>query len=169
LKDLQTDLEDLVESVKAVELDPYSYGLQVEEVRRRRQLVDEVGNEVEHMRQELRKTAQLAGSRVGPYANQDMLPDPESFEEEDDYAAEFEQQRQQEIMQEQDEVLDGVFRTVGNLRQQADVFGQEIEEQDQLLNEVDTITDRVGGKLQVGMKSLGEVIRRNEGKARETY
>jgi member of the syntaxin family of t-SNAREs len=146
-----------------VEVDPYSFGLQIEEVRRRRQLVDEVGDEVEKMRQELRKTVANAAAKSQSF-NPDVLPDPESFEEDDDYAAEFEQQRQQEIMREQDEQLDFTFRTVGNLRQQADVMGRELEEQGQLLDEVDTLADRVGGKLQTGMKNLGIVIKRNEGK-----
>jgi member of the syntaxin family of t-SNAREs len=162
LKDLQADIEDLVESVKAVELDPYSFGLQIEEVRRRRQLVDEVGNEVENMRQELRKTVQQAAQNSG--MNPDVLPDPEAFEGDEDYAAAFEQERQQEIMQEQDVMLDGLRHNVGNLRQQGGAFGQELEEQGQLLDEVDTLADRVGGKLQTGMKNLGIVIKRNEGK-----
>ena len=69
-----------------------------------------------------------------------------------------------EIMHEQDEQLDGVFRTVGNLRQQANDMGRELEEQGQLLDEVDTITDRVGGRLQTGIKKVGWVIKKNEGK-----
>ncbi len=76
----------------------------------------------------------------------------------------FEQQRQTEIMHEQDEQLDGVFRTVGNLRQQADDMGRELEEQGQLLDDVDTIADRVGGRLQTGIKKVGWVIKKNEGR-----
>ena len=90
-------------------------------------------------------------------------PEDEDPPETDDYAA-FEEQRQVEIMHEQDEQLDGVFRTVGNLRQQADDMGRELEEQGQLLDEVDTITDRVGGRLQTGIKKVGWVIKKNEGK-----
>jgi hypothetical protein len=67
------------------------------------------------------------------------------------------------MMHEQDEALDGVFRTVGNLRQQADDMGRELEEQGEMLNDVDTVADRVGGKLQTGIKKVGWVIRKNEG------
>jgi t-SNARE syntaxin family protein len=161
LKDLQTDLEDLVETVKAVELDPYSFGLEIEEVRRRRQLVDEVGDEIERMSEELKKaTTQNHNSRGVMF---DSLPDPDQFDEDDDYAAAFEQQRQQEIMMEQDEALDGVFQTVRTLRQQGDVMGRELEEQAELLEEVDVIADRVGSKLQTGIKKIGVVIKQNEG------
>ena len=155
LQDLTTDLEDLIESVKAIEHDPYRFGLDVDEVSRRRALVRDVGAEIDTMRAELRRTVQDA---------QASLPDPDAFEDEDeeDGYARFEQERQVEMMQEQDEQLDGVFRTVGNLRQQADDMGRELEEQGELLEDVDNVADRVGGKLQTGMKKVGHIIRKNE-------
>jgi t-SNARE syntaxin family protein len=151
----------LVETVKAVELDPYSFGLEIEEVRRRRQLVDEVGDEIERMSEELKKTVTQAQKSKGvPY---DQLPDPDQFDDDEDYTAAFEQQRQQEIMMEQDEALDGVFKTVRTLREQGDVMGRELEEQAELLEEVDVTADRVGSKLQTGIKKIGVVIKQNEG------
>ncbi|KAK0123799.1 hypothetical protein ONS95_008800 [Cadophora gregata] len=161
LSSLAEDLADLVESVKAVQSDPYKYGLEIEEVSRRKRLVDEVGGEVEDMREELAKT----GS--GGYANRNgsgsTNGDGNAFrEEEPDYNAEFEHQQQLHMMAEQDRDLDGVFRTVGNLRQQADHMGRELEEQAEMLEVVDGLADRVGGRLQTGMKRMGEVVRRNE-------
>ncbi|KAI9723036.1 MAG: hypothetical protein M1812_001485 [Candelaria pacifica] len=165
LQDLTSDLQDLVESVRAVEHDPFRYGLDIDEVERRRRLVEEVGGEVEDMREELVKTVTGAQSRQRG-ANGESLPSPSAFgpqaPEDDDYAA-FEQQRQVEMMHEQDEALDGVFQTVGNLRQQADVMGRELEEQRELLEDVDTLADKVGGKLQNGIKKVGWVIKKNEG------
>ena len=169
LKDLQTDIEDLVETVKAVESDPYSFGLQIEEVRRRRKLVDEVGNEVLKMHDELMKTVQDAQGKGKAAAKGTYLPDPSTFDDEDDYATEFEQHRQQELMQEQDEAIDGVLQTMGNLRQQADVIGQVLGEDRQLLDEVDTMADRVGGKLETGIRRIGQVIKQNEGMLHETW
>jgi member of the syntaxin family of t-SNAREs len=163
LQDLSADLRDLVESVKAVEHDPYRYGLDTAEVSRRRRLVEEVGAEVENMGVELRTTVQEA--RTGKASvNGDVLPHPDDFGEEDeDGYAQFEQERQMEMMAEQDEQLDDVFRTVGNLRRQADDMGRELEEQGEMLQEVDTVADRVGGKIQDGIKRVGWVIRKNEG------
>jgi t-SNARE syntaxin family protein len=152
LQDLSQDLEDLVESVKAVEHDPYRFGLEIDEVERRRRLVKDVGAEIENMRDELQHTIDDAKNKGKSGANGDALPDPDSFEDDDAYAA-FEQE------------LDSVFRTVGNLRQQADDMGRELEEQGEMLNEVDTVADRVGGKLQDGIKKVGWVIRKNEGTA----
>ncbi|KAK2748517.1 hypothetical protein FQN57_000650 [Myotisia sp. PD_48] len=173
LNELTTDLSDLIESVHAIEHDPYRYGLELDEVERRRRLVEDVGNEIEGMRQELQKTvktSQVGGGSDAKTGNAG-LPHPSAFdnlleeedgERRDDYYAEMEHQRQLEVMQEQDQQLDGVFRTVGNLRQQADDMGRELEDQSEMLKDVDTLADRVGGKLQSGMKRVGHIIKRNE-------
>lgn len=162
LQELNQDLEDLIESVKAVEHDPYKFGLEIDEVERRRKLVKDVGDEVENMRDELRRTVRDAQSKGKGAVNGDMLPDPDSFEDEDGYAN-FEQEQQMQMMNEQDEQLDGVFRTVGNLRQQADDMGRELEEQGEMLEDVDQLADRMSGKLQTGLKKVGWVIKQNEG------
>jgi t-SNARE syntaxin family protein len=121
------------------------------------------------MHTELAKTidqAQIHGKGKGKDTS---LPHPSAFDSDDEHEegdgdyAQFEQQRQEEIMQQQDEALDDVFKTVGTLRQQADTMGRELEEQADLLDDVDNIADRVGGKLQTGLKKIGWVIRKNEG------
>ncbi|KGQ07223.1 T-SNARE affecting a late compartment protein 1 [Beauveria bassiana D1-5] len=89
-------------------------------------------------------------------------------EEEDSYA-EFEQQQQLEMMRDQDQHLDGVFQTVGNLRRQADDMGRELEEQHEMLEVVDGVADRVGGRLQNGMSKLQTVIRRNEDRNKKRH
>jgi t-SNARE complex subunit (syntaxin) len=158
LSSLAEDLADLVESVKAVQSDPYKYGLEIEEVARRKRLVDEVGGEVEDMREELEK--QISGANVGNGKGRGTENDFDDVN--GDSYAEFEQQQQLHMMAEQDTQLDGVFRTVGNLRQQADDMGRELEEQGEMLDVVDGLADRVGGRLSTGMKKMGEVVRKNE-------
>ena len=185
LETLTADLADLLDSVQAVESDPYKFGLDVAEVQRRRGFVKDVGDEVEGMRRELEGVTQdthIAGpahftstktsndsSRVGGANGRGAsgkLPAPASFEDdhedEDDPYGEFAHQQQEVMMREQDEQLDGVFQSVGVLRGQAVDMGRELEEQGALLDEVDTLADRVGGKLSVGVKKVGEVIKRNE-------
>ncbi|KAH2339377.1 hypothetical protein KXW87_003016 [Aspergillus fumigatus] len=173
LTDLTADLDDLVESVRAIEQDPYRYGLEIDEVARRRKLVDEVGDEVEKMREELQRvvtTADTAGGTKAHTGSTSGLPNPSDFDNVlspsddrgDDYYTALEQQRQMDLMHEQDEQLDGVFRTVGNLRQQADDMGRELEEQAVMIDEVDTLADRVGGKLSNGMSRIKHIVRKNE-------
>lgn len=154
-----------------MEGDPFRYGLDIEEVGRRRKLVKDASDEVEDMRQELlNKKVTTAGGLQKGAANGSSLPPPSAFDaadadadpNDDDYGA-FEQQRQVEMMHEQDEQLDGVFKTVGNLRQQADDMGRELEEQGGMLEDVHRDADRVGGKLENGLKRVGWVVRNNEG------
>lgn len=54
LEDL-ADLDDLEESVAAVESDPICYGLSVEEVRRRRGFVDQIRDQVEDLQESSQK------------------------------------------------------------------------------------------------------------------
>ncbi|KAM7204144.1 SNARE domain containing protein [Rhypophila sp. PSN 637] len=170
LSSLAEDLADLVESVRAVEFNPSQYGLSTAEVTRRKRLVQEVGGEVEDMREELLKKTTTSSSKKGNGGGGATdLPDPSSFAADDsddddgaDYTAEFEQRQQVQMMREQDEHLDGVFQTVGNLRRQADDMGRELEEQREMLEVVDDLADRVGGRLQTGMAKLTYVMRRNE-------
>lgn len=137
--------------------------------------MDEVGGSIEKMREEMQKTVETAVVKGGgvPGAGGSSLPNPAEFdsmlspsaeERGDDYYAALEQQRQVELMNEQDEQLDGVFRTVGNLRQQADDMGRELEDQNAMITEVDSLADRVGGKLNNGMAKMKYIIRKNEGK-----
>ncbi|KAM3497963.1 hypothetical protein MY10362_008703 [Beauveria mimosiformis] len=159
LSALAEDLSDLVASVAAVESSPAAYGLSSEEVARRKRLVQEVGGEVDDMREELQRKLADGGGGGGSMSDPAMAGGGE--QEEDSYA-EFEQQQQLEMMRDQDQHLDGVFQTVGNLRRQADDMGRELEEQHEMLEVVDSVADRVGGRLQNGMSKLQTVIRRNE-------
>jgi len=164
LETLTSDLQDLLDSIRAVESDPYRFGLDTPELSRRRIFVRDVTDEVDSMRKQLQDT----GS--GAYGHgKGGLPDPDDFDrsggaadyDEDSYEAN-EYASQQTMMREQDEQLDDVYRTVGTLRHQAEDMGRELEEQGGMLDEVDTLADRVGGKLAVGTKKIGEVIRANE-------
>ncbi|TFB04053.1 t-SNARE [Trichoderma ghanense] len=162
LSSLAEDLADLVASVQAIESNPSQFGISDHEASRRKRLVQEVGAEIQDMREELNKNIVAAAAGKGG-----DLPDPSSFAiaeggDGGDAYNEFEQQQQVEMMQEQDRHLDGVFHTVGNLRRQADDMGRELEEQNEMLEVVDDLADRVGNRLQTGMAKLQYVMRKNE-------
>ncbi|KAL1974971.1 hypothetical protein VTN31DRAFT_5175 [Thermomyces dupontii] len=170
LQDLAADVADLRESVHAVEQDPDRFGIEQDELDRRRKFVEEVGGEVRRMQAEIETTATstLATTTTGPGAASGgtSLPNPSEFDEDvdsrGDYYASLEQQRQSELLASQDEQLDGVFRTVGNLRRQASDMGRELEDQAVLLEDVENVADRVGGKLASGMKRIRHIVRKNE-------
>lgn len=166
LTSLTEDLSDLSASVAAVQSDPYKYGLEIEEVARRSRFVEEVAGEVEDMREELEKPS-ISSGQNGNGKGKGLGISGAGFGEDErgegrDYNAEFEHQQQLHMMAEQDTTLESVFHTVGNLRQQADTMGRELEEQAEMLDTVDNLADRVGGRLQTGLKTMGTVIRKNE-------
>ncbi|KAG6112405.1 hypothetical protein E4U14_002089 [Claviceps sp. LM454 group G7] len=162
LASLEEDLSDLDASVQAIQANPTQYGVSSAELARRKRLVQEIGGEMEDMRQEL---ASKAGPSLSRAAD---LPDPSSFAvgdgdgDEEDGFAEFEHQQQLGMMREQDDHLEGVHQTVGNLKRQAGTIGRELEEQGEMLDMVDETAERVGGRLQNGMQKLGHVMRQNE-------
>lgn len=80
----------------------------------------------------------------------------------DPYTA-HEQLHQQQLMRNQDEQLDSVYRTVRNLGIQAGDMGRELEEQNEIIQDTDAIAERVDGKLKKGVKGLDRFIRKNEG------
>ncbi|KAJ1329072.1 syntaxin-like protein [Microdochium nivale] len=181
LETLDEDLVDLNDAVRAVESNPAQFGLSAAEVTRRKRFVTEVGNEIEDMQDEVSKSqpgggggSSSAAARAAKAAANGDLPDPNAFaipgDDDDDtrgdpYAAEFEERQQMQIMREQDDMMDGTLRvTVGNLRRQADDMGRELEEQREMLEVVDTIADRVGGRLQMGVAKLNHIVRQNEDK-----
>ena len=168
LQTLADDLADLTAAVRAVEADPYRYGLDVTDVSKRRRFVTEATAEVESMREELEKpvvitAATTAAAREAEQGKLVTEDDDARRSDGDDPVARFEAQQQEQIMREQEVQLEGVAQTVGNLRYQAAAMGEELEAQAVMLDEFEGDVDRVEGKLKKGMKELNTFIRKNEG------
>ncbi|KAI5816940.1 syntaxin 6, N-terminal-domain-containing protein [Pyronema omphalodes] len=169
LSSLSDDLRDLGAAVKAVEKDPYKFGLDVSDVASRRRFVEESTGELEDMKEEL---ASLDAEDSRPKYGGFVGDEDEDFGERgghvidaSDPVSVFEHQQQQTIMREQEQQLEGVSRTVGNLREQAFVMGRELEEQQEMIESLDNDTERVQGKLGRGMRDLEKFIKANEDKA----
>ncbi|RPB03880.1 hypothetical protein L873DRAFT_1760424 [Choiromyces venosus 120613-1] len=160
LDEISTDLSDLHATVRQMEADPYKFGLDVPEVVRRRRFVDEVEGEVGDMREELNSTSS-SSSRQNAGAAAGVAMDDRRDEEGGGWNG-YEMQYQQEIMHDQDEMLEGVSRTVVNLREQADVMNRELEEQTEMLGALDGDVDRAEHKLKKGVRDLNTFIRKNE-------
>ncbi|KAG5921594.1 hypothetical protein E4U42_005789, partial [Claviceps africana] len=64
LASLAEDLADLVASVQAIESSPSQYGISAAELTRRKRLVQEVGGEIEDMREELASSSAPAATRA---------------------------------------------------------------------------------------------------------
>lgn len=171
LEDLTTDLEDLRLAVSECERDPYRFGLEIQEVAQRRRWLVEIEGEVSDMKEEVTKEASFLGLSSGKgkgtdYTGQD-IPEQDDYDAQgngaDDPYSQNEQMYQQEIMRTQDKQLEGVNRTVQNLRLQANDMGRELEEQAVIIEETEAIAERVEGKLKKGVKGIDRFIKKNEG------
>ncbi|EPS40261.1 hypothetical protein H072_5943 [Dactylellina haptotyla CBS 200.50] len=164
LADLEIDLEDLRLAVSEGERDPYRFGLEIEAVAKRRKWLREVEGEISDIKEELGKeNAIMAGTAKGRQAAPAYDDDDSSRAGGDDSYAQFEQLHQQELMRNQDEQLESVYRTVGNLRMQANDMSRELEEQAEIIEETEALAERVEGKLKKGMRNLTDFARANEG------
>ncbi|GAA5849411.1 hypothetical protein JCM5353_001079 [Sporobolomyces roseus] len=146
LSGLRPDLEELEESVAAIEEAGVSrrLGIDASEVKSRRHFVDRVTEEIkEAYRSSLRKEQ---GSHP--------LDDPEAD-------ADFEVQHQSLLLQQQDSTLTDIASTVGLLREQAKVIGQEVSEQTQFLSELDTQVDSTSSRLAKAQRKMDKFMRDN--------
>ncbi|EGW32206.1 uncharacterized protein SPAPADRAFT_61289 [Spathaspora passalidarum NRRL Y-27907] len=70
--------------------------------------------------------------------------------------------QEQQMIQEQDLQLDSIHVTMQNLNQQAQIMGNELEDQGFMLDDLDYEIDNVDNKLQRGMKRINIFLERNK-------
>lgn len=68
----------------------------------------------------------------------------------------------QDEIQNQDNMLESVSKTVNNLNQQAHIMSQELAEQSVLIEDFDRQVDTAQDRLQRGMKRVNWIIRKNQ-------
>jgi t-SNARE syntaxin family protein len=160
LSSLADDIADLAAAVKAVEGDPYKYGLDVSDVAARRRFVEEAAGDVDDMREEM-ENADAPTPTHPQYGG--FVGDDDDDDAHQDSLVAYEREQQVQMMREQDVQLEGVYRSVGTLRAVADTMGRELGEQAELVDALDQDVERVQGKLGKGLKDLNTFIRKNEG------
>ncbi|KAK9467898.1 hypothetical protein V1512DRAFT_270363 [Lipomyces arxii] len=161
IDELDLTLQDLRESVDAVESSPQQYGLTEDQIEERRRFVDARSSEVSLLRHQISE------------ASRAKQPRPQfttiNFDDDDRQSSPYdmgmEREHQALLMRDQDEQLDGVLNTVHNLREQAVVMGNELQEHVDILEELDNDVDRSQSKLEVGMKRMKYILKKNEDKA----
>ncbi|CAG8566621.1 1144_t:CDS:2 [Paraglomus brasilianum] len=72
------------------------------------------------------------------------------------------------LIEEQDEHLDSLYGTARNIHDIATIMGQEIEDQTTLLDEFGDQVDKVQGRLSRAMSKVAYIIKKNEGRVRDT-
>ncbi|GAV52996.1 hypothetical protein ZYGR_0AI02780 [Zygosaccharomyces rouxii] len=71
---------------------------------------------------------------------------------------------QEQMLREQDVQLDSIHHTMTNLHMQAQTMGDELQDQGELLQDMDTNMDTIGNKLSRGRRQLEWIYERNKEK-----
>ena len=159
LEDITADVADLEDSVEIVSDDPAKYNVTTTELERRRGFIQNIKRECERIRSAARPQNPFKSAADPAGEDDDAGHDDDAGTEED---RRQEQLYQEQMMQQQDDQLDSVFHTVGNLRMQARDMGQELGTQAEMLEEFEIAADRSASRLRRGMKNLEEFIKKNE-------
>ncbi|KAG1745252.1 snare protein TLG1/Syntaxin [Suillus lakei] len=172
---LDTDLEDLEESVKMVEdTGPRYFGLDDAEVSERRKYVGRIRREIEGMRADVEGRNLPPGGKSPPTPLQSQsslpsssrsplqpVPDSQSGEP-DDEQAKWAHEEQQLLLQEQDRAMDSISGTLNTLAQQAGLMGHEINEHVEMLDDLEANVDRTDSKLSNAMRRMKKFARDTE-------
>ncbi|KAF9964242.1 hypothetical protein BGZ70_006729 [Mortierella alpina] len=173
LSNIEQDLEDLDDAVKAVIESPQRFNLTTRESNARKQFVDQTRRKVQDMKTTLDKPIKIGSAQQDrmalledaggssprgyqkPTRRENMMYSNTKFVEQ-------EAQQQQMLMQEQDQQLDGVMHTVLNMRDIASTMNTELADQSMLLDDLDEHVDRTAGSLQKAMRRMNHFIKQNE-------
>ncbi|KAM0787899.1 hypothetical protein ACM66B_003948 [Microbotryomycetes sp. NB124-2] len=159
LSALEGDLEELEESVAAVEEPGIAHrlGIMDAQVRQRRTFVDRVKQQVASVRAALPSSRQTTLSGNRGYGD---LPD--DLDDLEDPEAAYEMQHQTLLLEQQDRTLTDISGTVEMLREQAKVVGQEVYDQNRLLEDIDAHVDSTGSRLAKAQKRMNKFIDDNK-------
>lgn len=138
LSGIEADLDDLDDTIKAVELNPRRFPVTASELQSRREFVQKTRKIVQAMRDSTTETrgkverellfqSTSSASPHGPREST-VVDMPNQGESRQD-GPEQERMQQMLIMEQQDGHLDRMIGTVTNLREVASVMGQELDDQ----------------------------------------
>ncbi|KAI8592350.1 syntaxin 6, N-terminal-domain-containing protein [Geranomyces variabilis] len=172
LLDIDEDLKALQETIGIVESNPAKFHLDARQINERKQFVLRTQAQVQDMRTAM--TSPKSSQRAENEAREQTLFAKKTLRTTDPYGRtsddyqmsnqrfiEREAEQQQSLMRHQDQQLDGVLDTVGNLKEIATVMGQEMDDQTALLVDLESNVDTTAGKLQLGMRRLNDFIKAN--------
>ncbi|BGP16100.1 hypothetical protein JCM10213v2_004094 [Rhodosporidiobolus nylandii] len=150
---IEPDIEELQDSVAAIEEVGVArrLGISDKEVRSRREFVERAKGEIAD-----RSRNRLSAASYPPSYH---TSDEDGRGEESDSNVDFEQQHQTLLMEQQDRTLTDISGTVDLLRQQAQVMGREVLEQNAMLEDLDHRVDDTTSKLAKAQRKMDRFVR----------
>ncbi|KAG8805416.1 hypothetical protein FRC18_006698 [Serendipita sp. 400] len=161
LSTLEADLDELEQSVSIVEQSgARMFGISEQELITRRRYVSSTKDLLHTMKGEV-NSLQSAVSNVHAPLHKARAMGPRQ----DDDQSEWARQEQQMLIQEQDRTLETISGTLNTLHRQAGLMGQEIEEHNELLGDLENQTDRTESKLARAQKRMDYFLQKAEGES----
>ncbi|GAA5964128.1 hypothetical protein JCM8115_005355 [Rhodotorula mucilaginosa] len=168
---IEPDVEELEDAIAAIEEPGVArrLGISDSEVRSRRSVVQRIQGELEAIRKQCpaavsdptRRRPSTSSSAYPPSyrTTESGLPQEDPLGEEPDPNAAFEMQHQSLLIEQQDRTLTDISGTVGLLREQAHLMGQEVFEQNQLISEIDEHVDSTSSRLAKAQNRMDRFVR----------
>jgi len=174
LRSIEWDLEDLDETVGIVEANPRKFNIDITEVNQRKQFIkqtrDNVNSIKEHMNSPAAKAKVENSSRDALLGRRNDKPKDRYSRldkelENSNQAFITDQQQQQELLiRAQDEQIDMVGHSVGVLKTMGKKIGDEIEEQNLMLDDFGHELEMTDSKLQQTVLKVEKVLRLSDDK-----
>eukprot|EP00118_Oscarella_pearsei_P024676 m.306573 g.306573 ORF g.306573 m.306573 type:complete len:251 (+) comp41361_c0_seq1:337-1089(+) len=169
IKSIEWDLEDLEETIRAVESNPGKFRIDPGEIQTRRGFVSETKRKVKGIREDLNSSS--TKSKVEQTKRKDLIgrPSGKSQSRYDKLDNELERnnqdfieeqvQQQQAVMKEQDVQLEMVGQSVGVLKQMGEQIGNELDDQAVMLDELDEDLENTQSKLSGVRRTVDRVMK----------
>ncbi|KAI9635452.1 t-SNARE [Dioszegia hungarica] len=159
---LEGDLEDLDESVRAVEAVGDRWGIGEGEKKGRRAFVERVKREVQGLRRKITSNSRGGKGKAPAKYTDNPDADLERGDEDVEETRRWEMEEQQTLMRRQDDTLGVISGTLHTLASQAGLIGNEVNEQSEMLDDLSTRVDTTDSRLRKATRQLNDFIRRNE-------
>ncbi|KAI8580636.1 hypothetical protein K450DRAFT_236556 [Umbelopsis ramanniana AG] len=167
LEAINQDLDDLQESIAAVQAHPEAFNLSGSEVQSRNNFITRTRNTVREMEDTIRNPPRKASPRNNQGSSSRHLPgeyDASPFADENQRYIDNASGQQAMMMQDQDTQLDSISGTLHNLKDIAGTMHQEVEDHVVLLDELDQHVDMSSNRLGRAMNRVKHILRKEEGK-----
>ncbi|CAG9763249.1 unnamed protein product [Ceutorhynchus assimilis] len=175
LRSIEWDLEDLEDTIDIVEKNPSKFKIDNRELTKRKHFIESTKNEIQSMKDRIstskgkdkdrrplldsgspvRLTNMHSGTKYSKLENEIESP-------------QFLQRQQMYEVQNQDEQLEAIAGSLGNLKTVSRHIGIELDEQQGMLDEFGTELENTDSKLDTTMKKMAKVLRMSNEKRQWT-
>lgn len=165
LRSIEWDLEDLEETIAIVEKNPKKFKIDDKEIRNRKTFIEQSKNEVKCMKEKVLES-KSKNKKMRPSSME--LFNPSRTAKYTSLRNEVEspirrlldntQRQQQEMLVSQEEELEGIQGTVGNLKSMSKQIGNELDEQSVMLDDLGQDMDNADSKMDGALKKMAKVL-----------